>query len=77
MKEINVLSLCDGMSGGQIALERAGIKVGRYYASEIKQIGIKVCKENYPNTIHIGERQNQRHLYMKITNQCLKQLRKA
>lgn len=43
------------MSCGRIALERAGIKVDRYYAAEIKEIGIKVTKDNYPNTIHIGD----------------------
>lgn len=43
------------MSCGHIALDRAGIKVDRYYAAEIKEIGIKVTKENYPNTIHIGD----------------------
>ena len=52
---MKVLSLCDGMSCGQIALERAGIKVDEYYASEIKEIGIKVTKANFPNTIHIGD----------------------
>ena len=52
---MNVLSLCDGMSCGHIALDRVGIKVDRYYAAEIKEIGIKVTKANYPNTIHIGD----------------------
>jgi hypothetical protein len=51
---MKVLSLCDGMSCGQIALERVGIEVNEYYAAEIKEIGIKVTKANYPNTIHIG-----------------------
>ncbi len=55
MKGLKVLSLCDGMSCGQISLERAGIKVDKYFASEIKKIGIKVTKYNYPNTIHIGD----------------------
>ena len=49
------MSLCDGMSCGQIALEREGIKVNKYFAAEIKDIGIKVTKDNYPNTIHIGD----------------------
>ena len=49
------MSLCDGMSCGQIALEREGIKVDKYFAAEIKDIGIKVTKDNYPNTIHIGD----------------------
>lgn len=52
---LNVLSLFDGMSCGQIALERAGIKVNNYYASEIKKHAINVTKEHYPNTIHIGD----------------------
>lgn len=51
---INVLSLFDGMSCGQIALERAGIEVDKYYASEIKDHAIKVTQHNYPNTIQIG-----------------------
>ena len=53
--EINVLSLCDGMSCGHIALEKAGFKVGKYFASEIKDVAIKVTKDNYPDTIHIGD----------------------
>ena len=57
-QNMNVLSLCDGMSCGQIALERAGIKVDNYFASEIKSIAIKVTKYNYPNTIHIGDVNN-------------------
>ena len=53
--ELNVLSLCDGMSCGHIALEKAGFKVGKYFASEIKDVAIKVTKDNYPETIHIGD----------------------
>ena len=52
---MNVLSLFDGMSCGQIALERAGIKVDNYYASEIKKHAIKVTTKNYPNTIQLGD----------------------
>lgn len=55
---MNVLSLCDGMSCGQIALEKIGIKVEKYYAAEIKEIGIKVTKDNYPNTIQLGDVKN-------------------
>ena len=51
---INVLSLFDGMSCGQIALERAGIKINKYFASEIKPHAIKVTQHNYPNTIQLG-----------------------
>lgn len=52
---MKVLSLCDGMSCCHIALDRAGIPVAEYYAAEIKEIGIRVTKDNYPNTIHIGD----------------------
>jgi DNA (cytosine-5)-methyltransferase 3A len=54
-----VLSLFDGMSGGQQAFERIGITFGGnkniYFAAEIKKHAIKVTKENYPNTIFIGD----------------------
>jgi site-specific DNA-cytosine methylase len=52
---MNVLSLFDGMSCGQIALERAGFKVDNYFASEIAKYAIQVAKANYPNTVHLGE----------------------
>ena len=55
MKPLTVLSLCDGMSCGQIALKELGIKVDKYFASEIKPIAIKVTKDNFPDTIHIGD----------------------
>lgn len=54
-EKINVLSLFDGMSCGQIALNRAGISYGKYYASEIDKHAIKVTQHNYPNTIQIGD----------------------
>jgi DNA (cytosine-5)-methyltransferase 3A len=53
-EEFNVLSLFDGMSCGQIALERAGKKVDNYYASEIKPHAIAVTQKNYPNTKQLG-----------------------
>jgi DNA (cytosine-5)-methyltransferase 3A len=52
---MNVLSLFDGMSCGQIALNRAGIKVSSYYASEIDPYAIKITQKNYPNTIQLGD----------------------
>lgn len=52
---MNVLSLFDGISCGHIALERAGIKVDKYYASEIKKKAIEVTQEHYPNTIQLGD----------------------
>jgi len=51
---INVLSLFDGMSCGQLALQKAGVKVNQYFASEIKKHAIKVTQLNFPNTIQLG-----------------------
>ena len=55
MDGINVLSLFDGMSCGRIALERAGIKVDNYFASEIKKHAIQCTKDNFQDTKHIGD----------------------
>ena len=52
---MNVLSLFDGMSCGQIALNRAGIKYDKYFASEIKPHAIETTQINYPNTIQLGD----------------------
>ena len=52
---LKVLSLFDGMSCGRLALDRLGIKVDKYYASEIDKYAIKVAQANYPDTIHIGD----------------------
>ena len=54
-KTMNVLSLFDGMSCGQIALNQLGIKVDKYYASEIDKYAITIAKKNFPNTIHLGD----------------------
>ena len=53
-EKINVLSLFDGMSCGQIALERAGVKVDKYYSSEIDKYAIQVTQKNYPSTKQLG-----------------------
>jgi DNA-cytosine methyltransferase len=52
---MNVLSLFDGLSCGQIALNRAGIKYDKYFASEIDEYAIKVTQQNYPGTTQIGD----------------------
>ena len=52
---MNVLSLFDGMSCGRIALERAGIHVTNYFASEIDKHAIKVAMHNYPDTQQLGD----------------------
>jgi DNA (cytosine-5)-methyltransferase 1/DNA (cytosine-5)-methyltransferase 3A len=49
-----VLSLFDGMSCGQIALNRIGVKPSKYYAAEIDKYAIQVTQANYPNTIQLG-----------------------
>jgi len=51
---MNVLSLFDGMSCGQQALERAGFKVDNYFASEIDKYAMQVTMANYPDTIQLG-----------------------
>lgn len=55
MKPLRVLSLFDGISCGQVALERAGIPVEVYYASEIDKYAIQITQKNYPNTIQLGD----------------------
>lgn len=52
---MNVLSLFDGMSCGQIALNRIGIKVDNYIASEIKKHAIEITQFNFPNTLQVGD----------------------
>ena len=52
---MNVLSLFDGMSCGQIALTKLNIKCEKYYASEINPNSIKITRKNYPNTIQLGD----------------------
>lgn len=52
---MRVLSLFDGISCGQIALNKTGVVVDDYFASEIKDIAIKVTQANYPSTVQIGD----------------------
>lgn len=66
---MNVLSLFDGISCGQVALERANIKVENYFASEINPDSIEVTMHNYPNTIQLGD-------VTKLTEDELKKLPK-
>ena len=55
---ITVLSLFDGISCGQLALQRAGIKVDRYLASEVDKYAIKITQKNFPNTEQLGDVKN-------------------
>jgi DNA-cytosine methyltransferase len=50
-----VLSLFDGMSCGQIALQKCGFPVSKYYASEIDKHAIAQTQLNFPNTIQLGD----------------------
>lgn len=50
-----MLSLFDGIACGRVALERAGIKVDKYYASEIDKKAISVSGKNYPDIIQLGD----------------------
>lgn len=52
---IVVLSLCDGISTGQQVLKELGIKVDKYYASEIEKTAISVTQFHFPETIQIGD----------------------
>lgn len=52
---MNVLSLFDGLAGGRIALERAGISVENYYASEIDLYAQSIARKNYPDIKFIGD----------------------
>lgn len=52
---MNVLSLCDGMSCGQIALKELGVTIGKYYAAEIYDKAIEVTQANFPDTVQLGD----------------------
>ena len=69
---LNVLSLFDGMSCARIALDKLNVPC-RYYASEIDKYAIKVAKENYPQTIHMGSvtdlSWNDKHLHKHLQPQ--------
>jgi DNA (cytosine-5)-methyltransferase 3A len=57
---MNVLSLFDGISCGQLALQRAGIHYDNYYASEIDKYAIQITQKNFPETIQLGDVKNWR-----------------
>ena len=54
-KAMNVLSVFDGMSCGQIALTEIGVKIDRYYAAEIDKHAIKLTQHNFPGTVQLGD----------------------
>lgn len=55
---MKILSLFDGISCGRVAFERVGIKIDKYYASEIDKYAIKISQKNYPDIIQLGGIQN-------------------
>jgi DNA (cytosine-5)-methyltransferase 3A len=55
MKQINVVSLFNGMNTGRQALENVGIKVNNYYSSEIKPYAIELTQHHFPDTIQVGD----------------------
>ena len=57
---MNILSLFDGISCARVALERAWIKVEKYYASEIDKYAIQVSKRNHPNIIQLWDVNNRK-----------------
>jgi len=59
-KGINVLSLFNGMSTGHTALDNVGIKVNKYYSSELKPYAIELTQHHYPETIQLGDVNNWR-----------------
>jgi DNA (cytosine-5)-methyltransferase 3A len=52
---MNVLSLFNGMNTGRQALENVGIKVNKYYSSEIKPYAIELTQHHFPDTIQVGD----------------------
>jgi len=52
---MNILSLFDGMSCGRAALEKAGIPITNYYASEVDKYAIQISNKNYPDIVHLGD----------------------
>ena len=58
MRKLNVLSLFDGISCTQAALQRSGVVINNYYASEVDKYAIQITNKNFPNTIQLGDVNN-------------------
>lgn len=58
---MNILSCFDGISCGRIALDKAGIKVNKYFASEINKYALQISQKNYPDIIQLGDICNWEH----------------
>lgn len=69
---MNVLSLFDGMSCGQIALNRAGVNYDNYFASEIKSFAISLTQKKFPKTIQVGDVCKLHYEYNSLYSNCEK-----
>ena len=67
---LTVLSLFDGISCGQHTLQRLGIQVDTYYASEVEPHAIRLTKHNFPSTIHLGDVQKVRYADGVLQSEC-------
>jgi len=65
---MKVLSLFDGISCGYLALQRAGIPIETYYASEIDKTCIKVSQKHFPNIIQLGDVNNFGNVFDRLKN---------
>ena len=54
LNNLKVLSLFDGISGGQVSLRGIGANITTYLASEIDKHAIANTMHNFPNTIQLG-----------------------
>ncbi len=52
---VEVLSMYDGMSCGHIALDKLGVEITTYYATEIDKYAIQTTQHNFPNTVQLGD----------------------
>lgn len=52
---VEVFSMYDGMSCGHIALDKLGVNVTAYYATEIDKYAIQATQHNFPETVQLGD----------------------
>jgi len=67
---MKILSLFDGISCARVALERAGIPVEVYYASEIDKYAMQISAKNYPDIVQLGDVKNLTQSYLCQGNIC-------
>ena len=52
---VEVLSMYDGMSCGHIALDKLGVDITAYYATEIDKYAVQTTQHNFPETVQLGD----------------------